>query len=142
MLSSKKTKTEDQRPKTVYQEMRILIVEDNPKMRELLRVFLSDVADVCECSDGDEVIAAYGDWKPSWVVMDVQMQRLGGIAATRLLKNAFPESRVVMLSKHDDSEIRAAAIEAGAHGYLVKDDLTALRSFLLETEINKQNDER
>jgi two-component system response regulator DegU len=104
-------------------------------MRRLLRVFLSDVADVCECSDGDEVIDAYNDWQPTWVVMDVQMQRVGGITATRLLKNAFPESRVVMLSEHNDSDIQAAAIEAGAFGYLVKDDLNALRCFLLETEI-------
>ncbi|HEX8250375.1 MAG TPA: response regulator transcription factor [Pyrinomonadaceae bacterium] len=115
--------------------MRILIVEDNPKMRRLLRIFLSDVADVCECSDGDEVITAYSDWKPAWVVMDVQMARVGGITATRLLKNAFPESRVVMLSEHDDSETRAAALEAGALDYLIKDDLTVLRCFLLETEI-------
>jgi two-component system NarL family response regulator len=115
--------------------MRILIVEDNPKMRRLLRVFLSDVADVCECSDADEVLAAYGDWKPTWVVMDVQMARVGGITATRLLKKAFPESRVVMLSEHDDSETRAAALEAGALDYLIKDDLTVLRCFLLETEI-------
>lgn len=91
------------------------------------------------------MINAYSDWKPSRVVMDVQRQRVGGIAAARLLKNAFPESRVVMLSKHDDWEIRAAAIQAGALVCLVKDDLTALRSFLLETEKakrwKKQNDE-
>ena len=114
--------------------MRILIVEDNPKIRRLLRVFLSDVADVCECSDGDEVISAYTDWQPAWVVMDVQMQRVNGIHATRLLKNAFPDSRVVMLSEHNDPEIRAAAIDAGACRYLLKDDLNALRFFLLETE--------
>jgi DNA-binding NarL/FixJ family response regulator len=115
--------------------MRVLIVEDNPKMRELLKIFLGDVADLCECSDGDEVLAAYTDWNPNWVVMDVQMARVGGICATRLLRNAFPESRVVMLSEHDDSETRAAALEAGALNYLIKDDLTVLRCFLLETEI-------
>lgn len=115
--------------------MRILIVEDNPKMRRLLRFFLSDVAEICECSDGDEVIRAYAVWKPAWVVMDVQMKRINGIAATRMLKTAFPDSRVVMLSEHDDSGIQSAAAEAGAHGYLIKDDLNALRYFLLETEI-------
>ena len=104
-------------------------------MRELLKVFLSDMADVCECADGDEVIAAYGCWKPAWVVMDVKMERVGGIKATRLLKSAFPESRIVMLSEHNDSEIRAAAIEAGALDYLIKDDLTILRSFLLDAQV-------
>ena len=113
--------------------MRILIVEDNPKIRRLLRVFLSDVADVCECSDGDEVIGAYTDWQPAWVVMDVQMRRVNGIHATRLLKNAFPDSRVVMLSEDNDSEIRAVAIDAGACRYLLNDYLSALRRFFLET---------
>ena len=116
-------------------EVRILIVEDHPKMRALLRVFLSDVAEVCECTDGDQVLAAYRDWQPAWVVMDVQMARIGGIAATRLLKKNFPESRVVILSEHNNAEIRAAAVEAGAFSYLLKDDLTALRSFLLETDL-------
>lgn len=111
--------------------MRVLIVEDNLKMRELLRVLLADVADVHECSDGDEVIATYTRLRPAWVVMDVNMKRLGGIAATRLLKAAFPESRVVMLSEHNDEDIRSAAGAAGASQYLVKDDLNALRSFLL-----------
>jgi DNA-binding NarL/FixJ family response regulator len=111
--------------------MRVLIVEDNLKMRELLRVFLTDVAEVHECSDGDEVIATYTKLRPAWVVMDINMKRIGGIAAIRLLKAAFPDSRVVMLSEHNDEEIRLAARAAGASQYLIKDDLSALRSFLL-----------
>ena len=111
--------------------MRVLIVEDNLKMRELLRIFLADVVDVHECSDGDEVIANYAQVRPAWVVMDVNMKRVGGIAATRLLKAAFPESRVVVLSEHNDEDIRSAAWAAGASQYLVKDNLSALRNFLV-----------
>jgi DNA-binding NarL/FixJ family response regulator len=116
--------------------MRILIVEDNPKMRLLLRMFLQDEAEVFECSDGDEALAAFSEYKPDWVVMDVQMERVGGITATRILKKEFPKSRVVMLSKHNDEEVQAAACEAGASGYLVKDDLTALRRFLFPNQIH------
>lgn len=113
--------------------MRVLIVEDNPKMRELLKVVLSDAVEtIAECSDGDEAMAAFLSHKPDWVVMDVRMERIGGIAATRLLKNAFPKARIVMLSKHADEEIQTAARLAGACGYFVKDDLIALRSFLLK----------
>jgi DNA-binding response OmpR family regulator len=118
--------------------MRVLIVEDNLKMRELLRVFLADVAEVDECSDGDEVIATYSKFRPAWVVMDVNMKRMSGIAATRLLKAAFPESRVIMLSKHDDEELKCAAREAGALDYLLKDDLNALRNFLCEPAIARE----
>lgn len=116
--------------------MRILIVEDSLKMRELLRVFLGDLAEIYECADGDEVLDAYIQWQPEWVVMDVHMKRVGGITATRLLKNAFPESHVVMLSKHGDPDIQAAAREAGACGYLLKDDLNAVRQFLIVRKID------
>jgi CheY-like chemotaxis protein len=113
--------------------MRVLIVEDNPKMRELLKVVLKGAAEtITECSDGDEAMEAFLSHKPDWVVMDVRMERIGGIAATRLLKKAFPTARIVMLSKHADEEIQTAARLAGACGYFVKDDLTALRSFLLK----------
>lgn len=105
-------------------------------MRELLRVFLGDLAEIYECEDGDEVLEAYIRWQPEWVVMDVHMQRTGGITATRLLRNAFPESMVVMLSKHADQDIQAAAHDAGASGYLLKDDLHALRQFLLARKID------
>jgi CheY-like chemotaxis protein len=111
--------------------MRILIVEDNLKMRELLRAFLTDMAEVSECADGDEALVAFNNCQPDWVLMDVQMQRVGGIAATRELKNSFPASRVVMLSKHTDAEIREACLSAGACAYFVKDNLFSLRDFLL-----------
>ncbi|MBS1796533.1 MAG: response regulator transcription factor [Acidobacteria bacterium] len=113
--------------------MRILIVDDNAAMRRLIRAVLNAVGEIHECADGDEVLAVFARYEPDWVVMDVQMKRLGGIRATRLLKESFPAARVVMLSKHADDDVRAAAREAGACGYLVKDDLGALRRFLLET---------
>lgn len=112
--------------------MQVLIVDDNKVIRGLIRSVLGDVAEVFECSDGDEAVAAYLRFQPDWVVMDVRMARVGGIVATRLLRKAFPHARVVMLSKHSDEDIRAAAAEAGASGYLLKDDLSVLRRFLLE----------
>lgn len=115
--------------------MQVLIVDDNQTIRVLLRAFLGDVAEIMECSDGDEVAAAFARFQPDWVVMDVRMERVGGIAATKQLKSAFPQARVVMLSKHKDAEIQAAAIDAGACGYLIKDDLTVLRRFLVENSL-------
>lgn len=112
--------------------MQVLIVDDNQAIRRLVKAILAEFAEVHECSDGDEAVSAYLKFKPDWVVMDVQMRRLGGIAATRILKKAFPAARVVMLSKHSDEDIQAAARDAGANGYLLKDDLTELKRFLLE----------
>ena len=112
--------------------MQVLIVDDNKAIRSLVKAILKDVAEVFECTDGDEAISAYLKFRPDWVVMDVRMARVGGIAATRMLVRAFPGARVVMLSKHSDDDIKAAAAEAGASGYLLKDDLTELKRFLLE----------
>ena len=112
--------------------MQVLIVDDNKAIRSLIKAILKDVAEVFECTDGDEAISAYLKFRPDWVVMDVRMARVGGIAATRMLVRAFPGARVVMLSKHSDDDIQAAATEAGASGYLLKDDLTRLKQFLLE----------
>lgn len=111
--------------------MQILIVDDNAAIRGLIKAVLKDFAEVFECADGAEVVDAYLRFQPDWVVMDVRMPRVGGIAATRLLKKAHPSARVVMLSKHSDEDIQAAAAEAGANGYLLKDDLRVLRRFLL-----------
>jgi len=116
--------------------MQVLIVDDNQAIRTLLKTFLGDVARIEECSDGDQAVAAFAICQPDWVVMDVRMQRVGGIAATKLLKAAYPSARVLMLSKHRDADIQAAAREAGACGYLVKDDLNAVRRFLLANEID------
>lgn len=112
--------------------MQVLIVDDNQAIRGLIKAVLGDIAEAFECADGDEAASAYLKFQPDWVVMDVRMPRVGGIAATRMLKQAFPGARVVMLSKHSDEDVRAAAEEAGACGYLLKDDLTALRRFLLD----------
>jgi DNA-binding NarL/FixJ family response regulator len=114
--------------------MQVLIVDDNKVIRGLIKAILSDVAEVFECSDGDEAVSAYLKFQPDWVVMDVRMPRVGGIAATRMLKKAFPQAQVVMLSKHSDEDIQAATREAGACGYLLKDDLSVLRRFLLKPE--------
>jgi CheY-like chemotaxis protein len=112
--------------------MQVLIVDDNTAIRGLIKAVLSDFAKVFECADGDEAVEAYLRFQPDWVVMDVRMARVGGIAATRLLKKTYPAARVVMLSKHSDEDIQAAATEAGASGYLLKDDLGVLRRFLLD----------
>ena len=111
--------------------MRILIVEDSLKMRELLRAILNDVAEITECSDGDEALAAFSLCQPDCVLMDVKMKRMNGIQATQTIKKSFPQARIIILTRYNDAEIQAAAREAGATDYFVKDDLTALRRFLL-----------
>lgn len=112
-------------------KLNILIVDDNPAVRTMTRFYLQDMAnEIRECEDGADAFMAYADFQPDWVLMDWQMKRVDGLAATREIKIGFPNAKVVMFTQFDDDELRAAANEAGVCGFVSKDDLAALRSLL------------
>ena len=107
--------------------MNILIVEDNPLMRALLRETVSEWADgVIECSDGDEAFAAYEASLPTWVLMDIQMPRVDGFAASRQIKAVYPEARICIVTDYGDATMRRAAEAVGATAFLLKENLQAL----------------
>lgn len=111
--------------------MTLLIVEDNAKMRRMLRSLVADLASaVHECSGGAEALAAYTAHRPDWVLMDIAMKDLDGISATRQLKDAFPEARIIIVTSYDGAELRAAAQAAGACGYVLKENLIEVRRWL------------
>ncbi len=107
--------------------MTVLVVDDNPGVRRLLRrVVLGSASVVWECSDGAEALAAYADLRPDIVLMDMRMSNMDGLAATRQIREFHPEARVVMVTDYDDEDLRNAASEAGACGYVLKQNLTEL----------------
>lgn len=111
--------------------MRLLIVDDHAAMRRLLGRVVADLfSAVEECVDGADALAAYERHRPDWVFMDIEMSRTDGITATRDLVRAHPEAKVLIVSKHDDEHLRAAARTAGARGYVLKENLIALRGLL------------
>ena len=111
--------------------MTILIVEDNELMRELFKKLVSDLAeDLAECDDGAKALEAYQRRHPDWVLMDIKMKGMDGLAATRQIKAAFPEARIIIVTGCDDARLREAANGAGASGYVHKENLLELRQIL------------
>ena len=111
--------------------MKLLIVEDNSEMRRLIASLLRDLAEsINECSDGAEALSAYTKHRPDWVLMDIKMDGLDGIAATKQIIEAFPGAQIMIVTDYDDAKLREAARSAGACEYVTKEDLLALRRIL------------
>lgn len=111
--------------------MKVLIVDDHAAMRRLIGRVVGDiVSEIKECGDGAEALAAYNQSLPDCVLMDVEMNHVDGITATREILLSFPGAKVVIVSKHDDDQLRTAAREAGACGYVSKENLIAIRELL------------
>jgi DNA-binding NarL/FixJ family response regulator len=105
--------------------MTVLIVDDSPQFRELIRDVLTGLAD-----EVHEAVAAYGARRPDWVLMDFKMARTSGLEATRRILATDRTARVLIVTAYDDAHWRAAAIEAGACGYVLKDNLLDVRQLL------------
>ena len=111
--------------------MNILIVEDNPLMRAMIRETISEVVDIItECADGDEAFAAYQTNLPHWVLMDLQMPRVDGFTASRQIKATYPNAQICMVTDFGDARTRRAAAEVGATAFVLKENLEELRTLL------------
>lgn len=111
--------------------MVLLLVDDNPAMRRLIGKVVGDLADdIRECADGAEALAAYRQCQPDLVLMDIGMSRMDGLTATREIIAAYPEAKIVIVSRHGDEQTREAARAAGARGYVSKENLLEARRWL------------
>jgi len=102
---------------------RVLLCDDHEVVREGLRTMLSrreDMAVVGEAGTMAEAIEAAAKAKPDVVIMDVRLPDGSGVEACRAIREARPETRVIMLTSYADDEALFASIIAGASGYLLK----------------------
>lgn len=111
--------------------MSLLIVDDDQRMRGLIRNIIADLAaPITECADGDEAQERYRLDRPDWVLMDLMMPRVNGLEATRQLKASHPDARVVIVTGQEDESFRRAAAAAGACAFISKENLLDLRELI------------
>src|SRR5262245_29135483 len=111
--------------------MKLLIVEDNARVRRMIRSIVGALADeIFECPDGSLAVAAYERLQPDWIAMDFMMNEMDGLSATRNIKARWPAARIVIVTNYDAADLRAAAEAAGACAYVTKENLLALRDVL------------
>jgi two-component system NarL family response regulator len=104
--------------------IRVVISDDHELFRRGLRMVLEaedDIEVVAEAADGQEAVARAEELAPDVVLMDVRMPRMGGIEATRLIRQLFPTTRIIVLTVSDEEDDLYGAVKAGANGYLLKE---------------------
>jgi len=108
--------------------IRILIADDHKLMRMGLKSLMvgnDDLVCVGEAEDGEEAVAEAKRLKPDVILMDLMMPNLTGAAATRVIREALPGTRVIILTSYGTSKEMSDAISSGASGALTKDVDTA-----------------
>ena len=103
--------------------VRVVLADDHAIVRKGIREFLEEdpeITVVAEAGDGGEAFRLVGEHHPDVVVLDIQMPRVTGIEATRQIKAAFPDVRVLILTAYEDDPYVFALLRAGADSYLLK----------------------
>jgi two-component system, NarL family, response regulator NreC len=105
------------------EKIRVLIADDHAVLRAGLRMLINtqtDMVVVAEAGDGLEAIHVATDTRPDVVVMDISMPAFSGIQAIEQIREALPETHILVLTMHDDAAYLRSALAAGASGYVVK----------------------
>ena len=106
--------------------IRILIADDHGVVRAGLRALLDrapDMQTVGEATDSEQAVHKASELRPDVVLLDISMPGPGGIEVTKQLKDALPQTRVLILTVHKDERLLQEAIRAGASGYVTKNAL-------------------
>lgn len=103
--------------------IKVLLAEDHQIVREGLRAMLNleaDIKVISEAENGRQAVETFARTRPDVVVMDIAMPLLNGMEATRQILQAFPGTKILILSAHSDDAYVAMVMAIGASGYLIK----------------------
>jgi DNA-binding NarL/FixJ family response regulator len=105
--------------------LQILIADDHDIVRRGVRGIIEAHPDwtvCCEAASGDAVLDLARLHRPDIAILDVSLPGLNGITVTRQLRQACPETEVLLFTMHDDNETVSGGLAAGARGYILKND--------------------
>jgi two-component system response regulator DegU len=118
--------------------MVFLIAEDSSRMRESIkRTILSKLPNhhtIHEAADGGAAIELYEQAHPDWVLMDIQMEPVDGLVASRTILAAHPDAKIIILTNYDDSGYRQAAKALGTRAFILKEHLSEIPGILSRYE--------
>lgn len=103
---------------------KIVIIDDHQLFREGVKRILdfeSTFDVIAEGDDGVDALRLYEEYSPDVILMDINMPQMNGIEATEQLIAKYPETKVIMLSIHDDESYVSHALKSGALGYMLKE---------------------
>lgn len=104
-------------------KVRVLLADDHETVREGLKAILHaqpDMEVVGEAADGQEALAAARKLRPQVVLLDISMPRMNGLVATREIRQASPQTRILALTRHAEQGYLQRLLRAGASGYVLK----------------------
>jgi DNA-binding NarL/FixJ family response regulator len=104
--------------------IKLLIADDERLFRQSLKILLesgTDIRVVADAADGQEAVTGARETEPDLALLDVDMPKMDGIKAARLIGTVSPRTKIFMLSVHHEDDKIRAAIRAGATGYILKD---------------------
>lgn len=103
--------------------IKVLIADDQELIRQSLKIILSankDIEVVGTVCNGNEVIKSVRKYKPDIILMDVRMPEMDGVQCTKIIKESYPNIKIIVLTTFDDDEYIFNALKYGASGYLLK----------------------
>ena len=106
----------------------VLIADDNQRFRQAVGQHLNEdpqIRLVGEACHGEETVQLATELKPDLVLLDISMLRLNGLDALKQIKAAQPETKVIILTIHDEECYRRAAADHGADGFILKKEFSA-----------------
>jgi DNA-binding NarL/FixJ family response regulator len=103
--------------------IKIAIADDYPVFRDGLKAILSsapDIAVILEADNGAELLDGLSSCQPDIILMDLKMPVMGGMEATKLVRERYPDIKVLVISMYEDEVFISHLVKTGANGYLLK----------------------